>query len=113
MKNKVQELLFGNDESIEHNGKCSNKYKAEGQENDAPTEELQNRVKKLKEREHEERSTRRSDWKERLHQRYADEKGFETMWIELRQIFGQKTEENSCKKFRENPVKLVNLKVQI
>ena len=43
------------------------------------TEELQNRVKKLKEREHEERSTRRSDWKERLHQRYADEKGFETM----------------------------------
>lgn len=61
LKNKVQELLFGNDESIEHNGKCSNKYKAEGQENDAPTEELQNRVKKLKEREHEERSTRRSD----------------------------------------------------
>ena len=35
------------------------------------------------------------------------------MQIELRQIFGQKTEENSCKKFRENPVKLVNLKVQI
>lgn len=61
LKNKVQELLFGNEESIEHTGKCSNKYKAEEQENDAPTEELQNRVKKLKEREHEERSTRRSD----------------------------------------------------
>ena len=50
LKSKVQELMLEKDESIEHLEEWSSKYEAEVQENDAPTEEFENRIKELKER---------------------------------------------------------------
>ena len=50
LKSKVQELMLEKDESIEHIEEWSSKYEAEVQENDAPTEEFENRIKELKER---------------------------------------------------------------
>ena len=47
--------MLKKDESIEHIEEWSNKHEAVVQENDAPIEELQSRIKELKERENKER----------------------------------------------------------
>ena len=47
--------MLKKDESIEHIEEWSNKHEAVVQEKDAPIEELQSRIKELKERENKER----------------------------------------------------------
>ena len=48
LKNNVQELMSEKHESIEHIEEWSSKHEAKVQENDAPIEKLQKRIKKLK-----------------------------------------------------------------
>ena len=45
--------MIEKDKSIDHIKEWSSKHEVEVQENDAPTEELQNRIKELKGRENE------------------------------------------------------------
>ena len=54
-KSKFQELMLEKDEGIKHIEEWSSKLEAEVQEDDAPIEELENRIKELKERENDER----------------------------------------------------------
>ena len=78
--------MLKKDESIEHIEEWSRKH--EVQENDAPIEELQNRIKELKKRENEERTAEKDQIeKEYLQRRYDEEKRLETMKVELRQTF--------------------------
>ena len=48
LKNNVQELMSEKHESIEHIEEWSGKHEAKVQENDAPIEKLQKRIKELK-----------------------------------------------------------------
>ena len=67
LKSKVQELMLEKDEIIKDIEEWSGKYEAGVQENDAPIEELQNKIKELKIRENEERRAEKDQIKkERL-----------------------------------------------
>ena len=55
LKSKVQELMLEKDDSMEDIEKWPSKYEFGVWENDSPKEELQSRIKELKDRENEER----------------------------------------------------------
>ena len=74
LKSKVQELILEKDESIKYNEEWSIKHEAEVLENGAPKKSLQNRMKKLKERENEKKAEGDQTGQERLQQRYDEEK---------------------------------------
>ena len=75
LKSKVQEHKLKKDESIEHIEEWSSKHAAEVQGNEAPIEELQNRIRRLKERENEKRKAEEDQSEEdSLQRRYDEEK---------------------------------------
>ena len=55
LKSKVQELMLEKDDSMEDIEKWPSKYESGVWENDSQKEELQSRIKELKDRENEER----------------------------------------------------------
>ena len=76
-KRKVQVLMLDKDD-----GEWSSKHEAEVQEMDAPIEELQKRIKELKDKENKERKAEEGLIEEGcLQQRYEEEKRLETMKI--------------------------------
>ena len=78
--------MLKKDERIEHIEEWSSKH--EVQENDPLIEELQNRIKELKKEGNKERTVEKDQIeKERLQQRYDEEKRLETMKTDLRQTF--------------------------
>ena len=55
LKEKIQELKLEQEENMKEIKKWTSKHEDEVQEYDTPTEELQNRIMKLKQRENQER----------------------------------------------------------
>ena len=94
-----KKLILKKGESIEHIEEWSIKHEAELQENNAPIEELQNRIKELKERGNKERKAEENQIEEeRLQQRYDEEKRLEIMKIELRQTFKKRRKKKMASK---------------
>ena len=107
LKGKIQELKLKQEKNMEKIEKWTSKNEAEIQGYDAPIEELQNRIIKLKPRETQERKAEVDQFEEEcLQRRYNEERELETMEFEVRQAIEKKAEMSSEKNARENPVKV-------
>ena len=104
LKSRVQELKLENEENMQDLEEWSEKHDTEILQYDAPIEDLQNRIRELKERTKEERKVEeKHDEELRLQRRYEEEKRIEEIKFEARQTLERKAEASSDKIARDNP----------